>query len=137
MCSLLQDISASTPVNRRQFLGSLSGLVLVASISSVVKAQDARKYGGDAMPHGTVDDPLTFVAIGEDGIVTVVVHRSEMGQGVRTGLPMVIADELEADWSKARVTQAPGDEEKCGNQDTGGSRNMRNPFAPMRHVRGA
>ena len=84
------------------------------------------------MEHGWRDDPLTFVAIGEDGIVTVVVHRSEMGQGIRTGLPLVIADELEADWSKVRVTQAPGDEEKFGNQDTDGSRSMRHHFDPMR-----
>jgi isoquinoline 1-oxidoreductase beta subunit len=86
------------------------------------------------MEHGWRDDPLTFVAIGEDGLVTVVVHRSEMGQGIRTGLPLVIADELDADWSRVRVTQAPGDEEKFGNQDTDGSRSMRHHFDPMRRV---
>jgi isoquinoline 1-oxidoreductase beta subunit len=47
---------------------------------------------------------------------------------------MVIADELDADWSKVRVTQAPGDEEKFGNQDTDGSRSMRHHFDPMRRV---
>ena len=119
-------------VDRREFLAGLSGLVLVASVSRIAKAADAPKYGADAMEHGWRDDPLTFVAIGEDGIVTVVVHRSEMGQGIRTGLPLVVADELEADWSKVRVTQAPGDEEKFGNQDTDGSRSMRHHFDPMR-----
>ncbi len=132
MSSRLQDIPTSISISRRQLLGSLSGLVLVASISGVAKAQDARKYGADAMPHGTVDDPLTFVAIGEDGIVTVVVHRSEMGQGVRSGLPLIIADELEADWSRVRVKQAPGDEPKYGNQNTDGSRSVRHFFEPMR-----
>ncbi|HEY7638599.1 MAG TPA: xanthine dehydrogenase family protein molybdopterin-binding subunit [Steroidobacteraceae bacterium] len=121
-------------VDRRTFLAGLSGLVLVASGSRIVKAADAPKYGADGMDHGWRDDPLTFVAIGEDGIVTVVVHRSEMGQGIRTGLPLVIADELEADWSRVRVTQAPGDEEKFGNQDTDGSRSMRHHFDPMRRV---
>jgi isoquinoline 1-oxidoreductase beta subunit len=121
-------------IQRRTFLAGLSGLVLVASVSRIAKAADAPKYGADGMAHGWRDDPLTFVAIGEDGIVTVVVHRSEMGQGIRTGLPMVIADELEADWSKVRVTQAPGDEEKFGNQDTDGSRSMRHHFDPMRRV---
>lgn len=121
-------------VDRRTFLAGLSGLVLVASVSRIVKAADAPKYGADGMEHGWRDDPLTFVAIGEDGIVTVVVHRSEMGQGIRTGLPLVIADELEADWSKVRVTQAAGDEEKFGNQDTDGSRSMRHHFDPMRRV---
>jgi isoquinoline 1-oxidoreductase beta subunit len=122
-------------VDRRAFLAGLSGLVLVASVSRIVKAADApKKYGADAMEHGWRDDPLLFVAIGEDGIVTVVVHRSEMGQGIRTGLPLVVADELEADWSKVRVTQAAGDEEKFGNQDTDGSRSMRHHFDPMRRV---
>jgi isoquinoline 1-oxidoreductase subunit beta len=121
-------------IRRRTFLAGLSGLVLVASVSRIAKAADAPKYGADGMQHGWRDDPLTFVAIGEDGIVTVVVHRSEMGQGIRTGLPMVIADELEADWNKVRVTQAPGDEQKFGNQDTDGSRSMRHHFDPMRRV---
>jgi isoquinoline 1-oxidoreductase beta subunit len=121
-------------VDRRTFLAGLSGLVLVASASRIVKAADAPKYGADGMEHGWRDDPLTFVAIGEDGIVTVVVHRSEMGQGIRTGLPIVIADELEADWSRVRVTQAVADEEKFGNQDTDGSRSMRHHFDPMRRV---
>src|SRR5688572_27346099 len=100
MSASLQEVPESIRVDRRQFLGGLSGLVLVASLSKVVKAQDAPKYGAEGMPHGTVDDPLTFVAIGEDGIVTVVVHRSEMGQGVRSGMPLIVADELEADWSR-------------------------------------
>ena len=121
-------------VDRREFLAGLSGLVLVASVSRIAKAADAPKYGADGMEHGWRDDPLVFVAIGEDGIVTVVVHRSEMGQGIRTGLPIVVADELDADWSKVRVTQAPGDEEKFGNQDTDGSRSMRHHFDPMRRV---
>jgi isoquinoline 1-oxidoreductase beta subunit len=136
MNSLLREIPRNIDENlsldRRQFLGGLGGLVLVASMSGVAKAQDAPKYGAEGMPHGTVDDPLIFVAIGEDGIVTVVVHRSEMGQGVRSGLPLVIADELEADWSRVRVKQAPGDEPRYGNQDTDGSRSLRHFFDPMR-----
>ena len=120
---------------RREFLGqlrALGGLVLVASLPGVVKAADAEKYGADGMPHGWKDDPLAFVAIGTDGTVTIVVHRSEMGQGVRTGMPLIVADELEADWSKVRVSQAPADEEKYGNQDTDGSRSTRHFFEPMR-----
>ena len=84
------------------------------------------------MPHGWVDSPLVFVAIGEDGIVSIVCHRSEMGQGVRTGMPMIVADELEADWARVRVVQAPGDEARYGNQDTDGSRSTRHFFMPMR-----
>ena len=84
------------------------------------------------MPHGWVDDPLAFVAIEEDGTVTITCHRQEMGQGVRTSMPMVVADELEADWARVRVRQAQGDEARFGNQDTDGSRSMRHFFEPMR-----
>jgi len=122
-------------VSRREFLarvGALGGLVLIAGVARVVKAEDARKYGADSMPHGWSDNPLAFIAIGEDGIVTIIVHRSEMGQGVRTGMPLIVADELEADWSKVRVSQAPADEVKFGNQDTDGSRSTRHFFEPMR-----
>ena len=52
--------------------------------------------------------------------------------GSRTSLPMVVADELEADWSRVRVKQAPGDEKRYGNQDTDGSRSLRHFFQPMR-----
>jgi isoquinoline 1-oxidoreductase subunit beta len=122
-------------VSRRRFLQGLSalgGLVLAVGYPRTLRAADPPKYGADGMPHGWVDNPLAFVAIGEDGTVTIVCHRSEMGQGVRTGMPMIVADELEADWKRVRVAQAPGDEEKYGNQDTDGSRSTRHFFDPMR-----
>ena len=84
------------------------------------------------MPNGVVENPLVFVSIADDGIVTITCHRAEMGQGVRTGVPMILADEMEADWSKVRVVQAPGDEVRYGNQDTDGSRTTRHFFMPMR-----
>jgi len=76
-------------VSRRQFLRgmSLGGLVLAIGYPSSAKAEEAKKYGADDMPDGWVDDPLAFVSIDEDGTVTIVCHRSEMGQGVRTGMP--------------------------------------------------
>ena len=55
-----------------------------------------------------------------------------MGQGVRTSLSMVVADELDADWAQVKVRQAPGDEVRFGNQDTDGSRSMRHWYEPMR-----
>jgi isoquinoline 1-oxidoreductase beta subunit len=122
-------------VSRRTFIqgaSALSGLVLALGYPEALRAEDAPKYGADGMPHGWVDNPLVFVAIGEDGIVSIVCHRSEMGQGVRTGMPMIVADELEADWTRVRVVQAPGDEVRYGNQDTDGSRSTRHFFMPMR-----
>jgi isoquinoline 1-oxidoreductase subunit beta len=121
-------------VSRRRFLQGLSalgGLVLAAGFPTASRAQ-APKYGADGMPHGWVDDPLVFVAIAPDGTVTIVCHRAEMGQGVRTGMPMIVADELEADWKRVRVVQATGDEQRFGNQDTDGSRSTRHFFDPMR-----
>ena len=69
--------------------------------------------------------PHVYVRVGEDGIVTIVCHRSEMGQGIRTTMPMIIADEMEADWAQCRVEQADGDEEKYGSQNTDGSTSIR------------
>ncbi|MDB5761522.1 MAG: iorB [Herminiimonas sp.] len=129
-----------TSMTRRTWLkgvGALTGLALTVGASGIVRAatgDEVKKYGGDALPGGLVDDTLVFVSIGMDGIVTIVAHRSEMGQGVRTSLPMVVADELEADWNKVRVVQALGIEEKYGNQNTDGSRSMRQSFDPMRRV---
>ena len=122
-------------VSRRRFLqgmSALGGLVLAVGYPSAARADDPPKYGADGMPNGWVDNPLAFVAIGDDGTVTIVCHRSEMGQGVRTGMPMIVADELEADWKRVRVVQAPGDEQRYGNQDTDGSRSTRHFFDPMR-----
>src|SRR6267154_36054 len=121
-------------ISRRRFLRDISvgGLILAAGIPNATRAADAPKYGADGMPHGWVDNPLVFVAIGENGIVSIVCHRAEMGQGVRTGMSMIVADELEADWKRVRVVQAPGDEERFGNQDTDGSRSTRHFFEPMR-----
>jgi isoquinoline 1-oxidoreductase subunit beta len=135
MSAVIEKPAESGGLSRREFFsraGALSGLVLIAGLPGVIKAEDAKKYGADSMPHGWSDNPLAFVAIGEDGTVTIVVHRSEMGQGVRTGMPIIVADELEADWGRVRVTQAPADELKYGNEDTDGSRSTRHFFDPMR-----
>lgn len=130
--------AATTPLRpgRRSFLQELfglGGLVLAAGFPGLSEAEDApKKFGADGMPHGWVDNPLVYVAISSDGLVSILCNRSEMGQGIRTGLPMIVADELEADWKHVRVLQAPGDEERFGNQDTDGSRSTRHWFMPMR-----
>ncbi len=123
-------------VSRRGLLkgvAALGGLVLTAPLLSR-PAMAAYATGAGDMPHGTVNDPRVFVSIAPDGIVTIVAHRSEMGTGVRTGLPMIVADEMGADWSRVRLVQAPGDEAKYGNQDTDGSRSTRHYLIPMREV---
>ena len=115
---------------------STTGLVLAVHVmpSGPALADDAPKWGAEGMPHGTVNNPLAFVSIAPDGTVTIVCHRSDMGQGVRTGMPLIVADEMEADWAKVKVAQATGNEVKYGNQDTDGSRSTRHFFMPMRQV---
>jgi isoquinoline 1-oxidoreductase beta subunit len=81
----------------------------------------------------TTFEPNVYLAIDETGLVTIVAHRSEMGTGIRTGLPMVLADELEADWTRVKVIQAQGDP-KYGDQNTDGSRSMRQFYQPMREA---
>jgi isoquinoline 1-oxidoreductase subunit beta len=116
-------------------LGATGGLILAASIpASRVLAADPPKYGRDGMPHGSVNDPRVFVSIAPDGAVSIVCARSEMGQGVRTGIPLILADELEADWAKVKIVQAEGNEAKYGNQDTDGSRSTRHFMLPMRQA---
>ncbi len=114
-------------------LGIAGGLVLAAPVMSR-RAFAAYQTGAGQMPHGTVVDPRVFVAIAPDGTVMIVAHRSEMGTGVRTSLPLIVAEEMEADWSRVQVQQAHGDEVKYGNQDTDGSRSTRHYLMPMRQI---
>ena len=93
---------------------------------------ETKKYGGAAMPGGLKDSPLLFLAIAPDSTVTFICNRQEMGQGIRTSLAMVVADELEADLARVKVVQAVADEDKYGNEDTDGSRSMRQHFLAMR-----
>ncbi|MFE1602148.1 xanthine dehydrogenase family protein molybdopterin-binding subunit [Methylobacterium sp. ID0610] len=126
---------ALSNVSRRGLLGGAGALVLALSLRTPARAADEPKtFGADAMPHGWRDDPHLFVAIAPDGTVTVTCHRSEMGQGVRTSVALVVADELDADWAKVKVAQAQGDETKFGNQDTDGSRSLRHFFMPLRRA---
>jgi len=122
-------------VSRRGFLKGVlatGSLVVAAKFVPPRAALAAYATGAEKMPHGVRSDPHLLVSIAPDGIVTIVAIRSEMGTGSRTSLPMIVADELEADWSRVRVVQAPGDEEKYGNQDTDGSRSLRHHIQPMR-----
>jgi isoquinoline 1-oxidoreductase beta subunit len=77
--------------------------------------------------------PSVFVKIGEDDIVTITVHRSEMGQGVRTALPMILAEELDVDWKNVRVEQANADY-AYGDQMTGGSVSVSTSYGTLRNA---
>jgi len=113
-----------SPLSRRDFLtvGVAAGTGLVI---------------GFYLPHGNSTGagstfaPNAYLKITPDGKITIVVARSEMGQGVRTSLPMILAEELEADWKQIAIEQA-GASTLYGDQTTGGSASVRTTWDPMR-----
>ncbi len=134
---------SSTSMDRREFLQDLAagGLLLVVTATGCSRVSDRYAAGGaksggpsDAPSNGPLFAPAVYLRIGTDGDVTAIVHRSEMGQGSKTTLAMILADELEADWARVRVEQAPGDDKRYGNQDTDGSWSIRGFMQPFREA---
>ena len=133
----LMKNSAPAGVSRRGFLkagaaatgGLVLGFVLPAG-GRLARAADAAKP--------TVYAPNAFLRVAPDNTVTVIVNRLEFGQGVHTGLPMVIADELDADWSQMRAELAPAadvyKDPVFGIQITGGSGTIAHSFTQYREV---
>jgi isoquinoline 1-oxidoreductase subunit beta len=116
-------------VSRRGFLqGALASGVFILSARFVPQPLWAAEGEAPA-----AFDPSLWMAIAADGTVTIVAHRSEMGCGSRTALPLVVADELDADWARVKIDQAIGDP-KYGEQDTDGSHSVRSSFELMRQV---
>ncbi len=114
-----------SPLSRREFVaaGVAAGAGLII---------------GFYLPHGERGEqhgfsPNAYLRITPDNKVTVVVARSEMGQGVRTALPMILAEELEADWKQIVIEQA-GASTLFGDQTTGGSASVKSTWDPMRRA---
>jgi isoquinoline 1-oxidoreductase beta subunit len=118
------------PVSRRDFLKTGGVLVVGVSLFGCGKEKvPGLTKSASAEPWS----PDVFVSFDADGTVHIISHRSEMGQGIRTGLPAVLADEMEADWSRVRVEQSTGDA-KYGNQNTDGSWSVRGFMQRMREA---
>lgn len=119
-----------TSMKRRDFVKvfglASGGLILGCSVSP-------EKVLVNNLEDGISFVPNLFVQLQKDGKVTIVVTRSEMGQGIRTSMASAIADEMEADWNFVSVKQAIGDA-KFGNQNTDGSRSIRTLLQPMRRM---
>jgi len=117
-------------VSRRGFL-KVAG---IASSSFVLGMSLPLTPAQAKSANNTVSHELNFfVSIASDSLVTLVCHRSEMGQGIRTSVPQIIAEELEADWQKVTVVQAKADK-KYGSQGTAGSASIRNHFTSIRQI---
>ena len=115
-------------VSRRGFLGGVfsAGALILGS----------RFLPGDALAdtdENAAWQPNVYLGLEPDGRVIIIAHRSEMGTGIRTSLPMVVADELEADWKRVTIQQAIGDK-KYGDQNTDGSNSIRSFYNPMREA---
>src|SRR5690349_1657039 len=96
-------------VSRRGFLGGvLSGGALVLGAHFTPELLRAASLA-DTPASRAAFHPNVFLGIEPDGTVYIIAHRSEMGNGSRTALPRVLADELDADWTRVRIVQAIGD----------------------------
>src|SRR3974390_1816399 len=116
-----------SPISRRQFLvaGAVAGTGLVLAFYLPRRGLHSSSKSEFA--------PNAYLHIAPDGKVTVVVARSEMGQGVRTALPMIPAGELDANWADIAIQQA-GASTLFGDQSTGGSASVRTTWDPMRQA---
>src|SRR5215813_3167894 len=121
-------------VSRRGFLKGMLGAG--AFVLAVHVTGGCGKGGNAAHEASGLKGPLSpniWLAIDIDGTVYIIAHRSEMGSGSRTGVPLIAADELDADWKRVKLVQATGDE-KYGDQDTDGSHSVRGSFDTMREA---
>ncbi len=112
---------------RRQFIKVFSLSSSALCLASFVPMKDL--FASDGEPK--IFSPSVYLKIDSDGIITIIVHRSEMGQGVRTALPMIVAEELDVDWRQIKIEQAEG-HPKYGDQVTGGSTSVRKSWDPLR-----
>ena len=126
-------------VSRRGFLKTLGfgsgALILGVQFSALLPIPKALAQGLSSLNKGIKNSfaANVYLTINSDNSVAIVVHRSEMGQGVRTTIPMIVADELEADWQHIQVIQGLGDK-KYGSQNTDGSRSIRHFYQPLREA---
>jgi len=121
-------MSAITKLDRRDFLklGAIAGSGLLLGVRV-----PERSASGSAAPFA----PNVFLRVDPNGDVTIWLARSDMGQGVRTALPMIVADELDADWSRVRVVQADAHPDKYGRMMTVGSTSVRGgAWMPLRRA---
>ena len=129
-------MTTSLRVDRRQFLkvsAIAGGGIMFGSYLSSGGVEDALAAVPGRVP-APAFEPNAFIRITPDGIVTIVAKNPEIGQGVKTMLPMLIAEELDVDWKNVRIEQASLDTNRFQGQSAGGSTATPNNWLPMRRV---
>jgi isoquinoline 1-oxidoreductase beta subunit len=121
-------------ISRRQFLNRAGLTLAIAATPSSLKVFAL----GPADTAADVFSPGPWLQITPDNQVTVLLNKSEMGQGIHTAIPMIVADELEADWSQVKTEMAPVEAEYAdpviNQHGTFGSMSLRNMYEPLRHL---
>jgi isoquinoline 1-oxidoreductase beta subunit len=127
-------MNAIENLSRRSFLkGMVSTGALVLGACYYPEILRADSLPKDTLADRAMLHPNMFVGIDTDGTVYIVAHRSEMGTAIRTSLPLVVADELDADWKRVKIDQAIGDP-RYGDQNTDGSHSIRSFYDVMRQA---
>ncbi len=136
MKTQIENITAQDPA-RRKFLKDSAALMGGLVIGFYLPMKGGRAYAADAPPKPTYP-PNAFIRIAPDDSITIVINKSEMGQGVYTSLAMLIAEELEADWSRISVESAPVaavyNHTAFPMQMTGGSTSVTSSWEQLRRV---
>jgi isoquinoline 1-oxidoreductase beta subunit len=121
-------------IDRRSFLkvsAAGAGGVLIGLYTEPELNAQGRGRGGPPQPPPS---PNTYIKIAADGSITIIAKNPEVGQGIRTMLPMIIADELDADWKSVIIEQADFDDKKYAGQIAGGSTATPTNWTPMRQA---
>jgi isoquinoline 1-oxidoreductase subunit beta len=131
-------LARSERLSRRSFLVSAGGFSLAVLFARTLAFASR---SGEAVKSGLTSlTPNAWITISADGTLTIMSAQSEMGQGVMTSLPLLIAEEMDADWARVRVIQAPADPKTFGNpgfggiQNTGGSRSTAGFYEKLRLI---
>ena len=121
-------------VTRRAFLrvtaAAGGGLTLAVYLDPAADLLGQQRGAGAPIGY----KPFAFIRIGRDGLVTILSKNPELGQGAKTHLPMIVAEELDVDWKDVRIAQAPLDESSFGIQRTGGSMATPVNWDPLRQT---
>lgn len=128
----MKTLEQKKTLNRRSFLkiSSIAGGGVMFALYMKPQALMAQAPAAAAPPLS----PHSFFKVAPDGIVTITAKNPEIGQGIKTSLPQILADELDVDWKDVRIVQADLDEVKYGRQNAGGSTAMPTNWDPLRVV---